>query len=142
MGEDLQETKTPDKPPPEPANNQKRTSSEPDIVVSAKRKRRIEIPETIYKSNVKESFEVEAGIEINGEDASPLPGAIDGAAGKVHVGTNTDNAIIDCISEKDNEGAEDSIKSMTELVSGKIKFLSEGRPAVSGVQAMAIQLEV
>lgn len=34
------------------------------------------------------------------------------------------------------------IKSIADLVSGKMKFLSEGRPAVSGVQAMAIQLEV
>lgn len=34
------------------------------------------------------------------------------------------------------------IKSIADLVGGKMKFLSEGRPAVSGVQAMAIQLEV
>ena len=34
------------------------------------------------------------------------------------------------------------IKSIADLVGGKMKFLSEGRPPVSGVQAMAIQLEV
>lgn len=36
----------------------------------------------------------------------------------------------------------EQIKPIAELVAGKIKFLSEGRPAVSGVQVMAIQYEV
>lgn len=52
--------------------------------------------------------------------------------------------------EKENEEEENveeekrrrNIKSIADLVNGKIKFLSEGRPPVSGVQAMAIQLEV
>lgn len=34
------------------------------------------------------------------------------------------------------------IKRTADLVTGKMRFLSEGRPSVSGVQVMAIQLEV
>lgn len=48
-------------------------------------------------------------------------------------------------SEDEQEGETQerrAIKSIADLVGGKMKFLSEGRPAVSGVQTMAIQLEV
>lgn len=46
-------------------------------------------------------------------------------------------------SEEEQETQERmAIKSIADLVGGKMKFLSDGRPAVSGVQTMAIQLEV
>lgn len=46
------------------------------------------------------------------------------------------------IPEQQQKEHRKEIKSTADLVGGKIKFLSEGRPAVSGVQVMAIQLEV
>lgn len=43
---------------------------------------------------------------------------------------------------KEDQHNRREVKSVAELVGGKMRFLSEGRPAVSGVQAMAIEFEV
>lgn len=43
---------------------------------------------------------------------------------------------------KEDQNNRREVLSVSELVGGKIGFLSEGRPAVSGVQAMAIEFEV
>ncbi|XP_055704040.1 formin-binding protein 4-like isoform X2 [Phlebotomus papatasi] len=42
---------------------------------------------------------------------------------------------------EDDETGEEDVKELSTLIGAKVKFLSEGRPIVSGVQIMQIQLE-
>lgn len=111
-----------------------------------------------HKANAKEE-EVGSGGQwttrnAGGDDASPQilllksngSGEQNGGSGHGSMAGNCSGGSsvnrIELEEEKQRQQQGTDIKSIADLVSGKMKFLSEGRPAVSGVQAMAIQLEV
>lgn len=134
-----------------------RRANEADYTVPAKRKRRIEIPRmrNVPPATAGPMREEENAANAHHPDGQQRVGTeceeemaarqCNNSATTRDVGTSTADDYsrpMNCESGNGSDEDGNGIGSMSELVAEKIKFLSEGRPAVTGVQAMAIQLEV
>ncbi|XP_059610254.1 formin-binding protein 4-like [Phlebotomus argentipes] len=100
------------------------------------RKRRIEVPRILPKSQPPAKVDKDVEVEKEEEEQQVV---------------NADEDVEEIVERKefkdaststaeDEENSED-LKTMSSLISAKVKFLSEGRPIVTGVQVMQIQLE-
>uniref|UniRef100_A0A1B0CFG1 WW domain-containing protein n=1 Tax=Lutzomyia longipalpis TaxID=7200 RepID=A0A1B0CFG1_LUTLO len=154
---DREKSKSPENLPGSDANKMSEKSSISNMEIDMKltmRKRRIEIPRIPPKTeqiSKPETDQDDSGSSENKPKGSLYEnfqkGGVEFADKKdeeteseeKQIETTTKDASTDTAT--DDEQSIEEVKELSSLIGAKVKFLSEGRPIISGVQIMQIQLE-